>query len=244
LLSHELPPDAREEEDEELSRLLAQVEEFSQSGHSGKQDLFNFRELLLEVAQSVFMRWKVFMQLRSMALTDDLTGLYNRRGFFHLGMQTIRLAIRSSQPLLLFYADVDRLKMVNDHHGHIQGDAFLVGCGEILKMTFREADIVARIGGDEFAILVQGGTSESRDVVLDRIASSVFLMNRDVLAPHQLSLSVGVARFDPANPISLLELLRSAEREMLHQKRLCPTAGPTCSQFSGGTGANHAAMQP
>jgi diguanylate cyclase (GGDEF)-like protein len=215
--------------DDETSQLLARVEAFVRSEKHGSQDLYEFRELLLEAAHSVSMRWRVLTQLRSMALTDELTGLYNRRGFLLLGMQNLRLAARSEQPLHLFFADVDCLKAVNDTHGHTQGDAFLVGCAEVLKMTFRESDIVARIGGDEFAILAQGGTEESGEAVLNRLDSSLRLLNRDVLAPQQLSLSVGAARFDPASPVSLSELLSIADREMFSHKRARANARSTGS---------------
>lgn len=218
LFANEFLTDTFGQDNDELGDLLAQVEAFSRSPANGEDDLFKFRELLLEVAQSVFLRWKVLHQLRTMALTDELTGLYNRRGFLLLGTHNIRLALRTEQPLFLFFTDVDGLKSINDSFGHVQGDALLVGCGEVLKMTFRESDIIARIGGDEFAILAQGNSTESREAVLSRLQSSIELMNRDVLAPYQLSLSVGVARFDPANPVSLTELLSIADREMMLSK--------------------------
>ncbi|HXJ46629.1 MAG TPA: GGDEF domain-containing protein [Candidatus Dormibacteraeota bacterium] len=219
LFAEDFLTDSLDEDGNELGNLLAQIQDFSESNHSGPADLFKFRELLVEAAHSVFMRWKVLHQLRTMALTDDLTSLYNRRGFLLLGMHYLRLALRNAQPLCLYFADVDRLKIVNDCCGHVQGDALLVACGEILKMTFRESDIIARIGGDEFAVLVQGGTSESRDAVLGRLQSSIDAMNRDVFASYRLSLSVGVARFDPLNPVTLGELLSIADRELMFSKR-------------------------
>jgi len=229
LFAEEFLADSLDDGSNELGSLLAQVEAFSVSEKSGSADLSKFRDLLLEAAQSVCMRWRVLHQLRTMALTDELTSLYNRRGFLLLGMHYLRLALRNAQPLCLYFADVDRLKIVNDCCGHVQGDALLVACGEVLKMTFRESDIIARIGGDEFAVLAQGGTSESRDAVLSRLQSSIDLMNRDVFASYRLSLSAGVARFDPLNPVTLGELLSIADRELVIRKRsrrnvevLCP----------------------
>jgi len=219
LFAEDFLTDSMDEDSNELDNLLTQIQDFSESSHSGAADLFKFRELLVEAAHSVFMRWKVLHQLRTMALTDDLTTLYNRRGFLLLGMHYLRLALRNAQPLCLYFADVDRLKIINDSCGHVQGDALLVACGEVLKMTFRESDIIARIGGDEFAVLVQGGTSESRDTVLSRLQSSIDLMNRDLFASCHLSLSVGVARFDPINPVTLGELLSIADRELMFSKR-------------------------
>lgn len=218
LFAEEFLADTFQEENDELADLLSQVEAFSQTPSSGPDDLFKFRQLLLEVSQSVFLRWKVLHQLRTMALTDELTGLYNRRGFLLLGSHNIRLALRAPQPLFLFFADVDGLKQINDQCGHVQGDALLIGCAEVLKMTFRESDVVSRIGGDEFAILTHGNSNESRTAVLSRLKSAIDLMNRDVLAPYQLSLSVGVATFDPSNPVSLTELLSIADREMMARK--------------------------
>ena len=218
LFTEDFLTDSGDEDSNELRNLLAQIEAFSGSAHSGTSDLFKFRELLLEAAHSVFMRWKVLHQLRTMALTDELTSLYNRRGFLLLGMHYLRLARRNA-PLSLYFADVDGLKIVNDCCGHVQGDALLVACGEVLKTTFRESDIIARVGGDEFAVLAQGGTSESRDAVLCRLQSSIDLMNRDVLPSYRLSLSIGVARFDPLNPVTLGELLSVADREMMVCKR-------------------------
>jgi two-component system, cell cycle response regulator len=177
-----------------------------------------------------------------MALTDELTGLYNRRGFLLLGSHNLRLALRSEQPLFLFFADVDCLKQINDDCGHVQGDALLVGCAEVLKMTFRESDIVSRIGGDEFAILAHGNSNESRSAVLNRLRSSIDLMNRDVLAPYQLSLSVGVATFDPLSPVSLTELLSIADREMMARKppRSLIDSSSTYVRSSNGNGCLHA----
>ena len=241
LFTHEFLSDAFDQENDELGDLLAQIEAFSRSPANGEDDLFKFRELLLEVAQSVFLRWKVLHQLRTMALTDELTGLYNRRGFLLLGTHNSRLTLRAEQPLYLFFADVDGLKSINDRFGHVQGDALLVGCGEVLKMTFRESDVIARIGGDEFAILAQGNSAESREAVLARLQTSVDLMNRDVLAPYQLSLSVGVARFDPANPVTLTELLSIADREMMLSKLSKSFLAPSSSHVpnSNGRGNGH-----
>lgn len=218
LFTEEFLTESLDESPDELSQLLDQVESFTLSSNFGAEDLGKFRSLLLEAAQSVFLRWKVLHQLRTMALTDELTGLYNRRGFLLLGTHNVSLALRMGQPLLLFFADVDGLKHINDSCGHVQGDALLVACGEVLKMTFRESDIIARIGGDEFAILAQGNSNESRDVVLSRLQSSVARVNRDVLKPYQLSLSVGAAGFDPSNPVALSELLSIADREMMFAK--------------------------
>lgn len=212
------PSEDYDETGDELETLLAQLDALSPSANADVRELFRYHEMLREAALSVQMRWKVLHQLRTMALTDELTGLYNRRGFLLLGVHNLRLASRSEQPHLLFFADVDGLKRVNDTCGHIQGDAILVACGEVLKMTFRESDIIARMGGDEFAILAQNSSGESREAILARLNSSLEFINRDVLPPFRLSVSVGAAVFNPASPVSLAELLSIADREMLEIK--------------------------
>lgn len=219
LFTDEFLTDIPEDENRELGNLVGRLQDFSETDLMDSGDLFKFRDLLLEASQSLFLRWKVLNQLRTMALTDELTGLYNRRGFLLLGEHNLRLSLRSSKPLFLFFADVDGLKRINDLCGHVDGDALLVCCGEVLKMTFRESDLIARIGGDEFAILTQCDSFESCDAISKRLRSSLDLMNRDVLAPHRLSLSFGAARFDPASPVSLSELLSVADREMMKGKQ-------------------------
>jgi len=218
LFTDEYLADIPEEDSHELANLLKKVEEYSQTAFTDPEILVKFRDLLLDVSQSVFLRWRVLNQLRTMALTDELTGLYNRRGFLLMGTHNIRLATRISNPLFLFFADVNGLKRINDRCGHVDGDALLVCCAEVLKMTFRESDVVARIGGDEFAVLATCDSDDSRDSVLKRLQSSIDLMNRDVLASYQLSLSIGASRFDPSNPVGLAELLAAADFEMMRQK--------------------------
>lgn len=219
LFTDDFLADVPEEDNRELANLLTRLEDFSETSLSRTDDLFKFRDLLLEASQSLFLRWKLLNHLRTMALTDELTGLYNRRGFLLLATHNLCLSQRSGNPLFLFFADVDGLKRINDRCGHLDGDALLVCCGEVLKMTFREADLIARIGGDEFAILAQCESFEACETITRRLHASIDLMNRDVLAPYRLSLSVGAAKFDPTSPVSLAELLAVADREMMKRKQ-------------------------
>jgi diguanylate cyclase (GGDEF)-like protein len=161
---------------------------------------------------------EVLTELRLLALTDDLTSLYNRRGFLILGMQQLKISRRNGLPLLLFFADVDHLKQTNDAHGHDEGDALLVRCAAVLNNTFRESDILARLGGDEFAVLAAEGADSTCEIIRRRLSSSMQEVNaQGSLSP--LSLSIGIARFDPQAPVSLSELLTTADRNMYQQKR-------------------------
>jgi diguanylate cyclase (GGDEF)-like protein len=105
-------------------------------------------------------RTRVEEQLRLLSLTDDLTGLYNRRGFLALAQQQTRVARRDQKPMLVISADLDGLKDINDTFGHQQGDAAIAETAHILRESFRKSDVIARIGGDEFAVLLTAGEAE------------------------------------------------------------------------------------
>ncbi len=219
-----------DEEDEhaQLDHLISQLALCAPAANASFDELQSFRKILLEAARAVSMRSRFLERLRSFALTDDLTGLYNRRGLLILGLQNLKLASRTGYSLLLFFVDIDQFKRVNDSLGHLEGDAFLICCAEVLKSTFRDSDIIARIGGDEFVILAQERAENSSEAIFHRLESALQLLNEKVDSPHKLSLSVGVARFDPQNPVSLGELLSLADREMFERKR----ARVSCARIS------------
>jgi diguanylate cyclase (GGDEF)-like protein len=156
--------------------------------------------------------------LLALSLTDELTGLYNRRRFFVLTEQYLKVAIRAKKRSLLLYIDMDDLKWINDHCGHNQGDQALIDLGSILKKTFRESDIIARIGGDEFVVLLES-TDENDEMLITRLYESIRDYNAKVSQDYKLSISVGAAQFDPEYPISIDELLSKADALMYAQKR-------------------------
>jgi diguanylate cyclase (GGDEF)-like protein len=205
-------------QDKELSHILDEVDEVSKTSSSGTPDTQALsktlqRTVLCAVKQSLLDR-----ELRSLALTDDLTGFYNRRAFLALATQQIRVAIRKGQGLLLFFADVDYLKEINDTCGHREGDLALVHTANALEQTFRSSDILARLGGDEFAVFALETSSQNEDVILRRLEKNLKASNAGETR-YELSLSIGAARFDPKNPVSLGELLTQADQSMYRQKR-------------------------
>ncbi len=158
-------------------------------------------------------------ELRSLALVDELTGLYNRRGFLALARQQLRIAGRVGAAVSQVYVDMDGLKQINDRLGHRTGDRALVETADILRETFRDADVIARIGGDEFAVLtVESGTSGA-DTMLERLRERLARRNSVADRRYGLSLSVGVARAEAGSGASVDELLASADRWMYEQKR-------------------------
>jgi len=201
-----------------LLDLLREIESSSLDGKVTVERLREIRTLLIKAAHSVAIQSEILSELRLLALTDDLTGFFNRRGFLILGMQLLKMSRRNGQPLLLFFADVDQLKHTNDSFGHDEGDALLLRCAAVMNNTFREADLVARLGGDEFAVLAAEGADHTCEIILSRMESAIKEVNsRGGLTP--LSLSLGVARFDPQSPVTLAELLTTADHNMYEEKR-------------------------
>ncbi len=156
--------------------------------------------------------------LLALSLTDELTDLYNRRRFFVLAEQYLKVAVRTKKRLLLFYLDMDGLKLINDRCGHNEGDQALIALASVLKKTFRESDIIARIGGDEFVALLES-TDDKTEILIARLDENIKDYNLKVSQDYELSVSVGVADFDPQDPISIDELLSRADALMYAQKR-------------------------
>ncbi len=164
-------------------------------------------------------RKKIERSLRKLALTDDLTKLYNRRGFLLFGEQYLKLSERLKRKAILLYIDVDNLKWINDNLGHSEGDRALIEIASILKKISRKSDILARIGGDEFVLLgLETGESNS-SALLRRIRERLEAKDKKRHLPYNLSISMGVAVYDPDNPLSLRSLLEEADKKMYEEKR-------------------------
>jgi diguanylate cyclase (GGDEF)-like protein/PAS domain S-box-containing protein len=157
--------------------------------------------------------------LRALSLTDELTGLYNRRGFFTLTDQLLKLARRQKKGIFMLYADIDNLKKINDTFGHKEGDMALIETADILKKNYRESDIIARIGGDEFVIIPIGTTGDNIDIITSRFEKSIEIYNSKSKREYNLSLSYGLTYYDPENPCSIDELLTQADKIMYEHKR-------------------------
>jgi diguanylate cyclase (GGDEF)-like protein len=203
--------------DGELDQILHEVEEISKSLKSDTPDSKTLRIAQHPAVWGAVRQTLLERELRQLALTDDLTCLYNRRGFFAVATQLLKLARRKAQALLLFFCDVDNLKYINDSFGHQAGDLTLIRAADALEQSFRDADVIARIGGDEFVVMSLEASSQVEGLLLRRLERNL----RKVGAAerrYRLSLSVGVARFDPKEPISLGELMSQADKAMYEQK--------------------------
>jgi diguanylate cyclase (GGDEF)-like protein/PAS domain S-box-containing protein len=164
-------------------------------------------------------------ELRSLSLVDELTGLYNRRGFLTLAHQQLRIADRLHRNLFLIFADLDGLKSINDRFGHQEGNMALIDTSNILRQTYRESDIIARIGGDEFVIMAMETADTDPDVFHARLQEDVQTFNANANRHYTLSISIGITTYDPYSPRSLDDLLKDADTLMYEQKRLKKRAG-------------------
>lgn len=174
---------------------------------------------VLRVLRYALERNRSQAQLRSQLLTDELTGLHNRRAFSILLEQQLRLARRTKKGMLFFFLDVDDFKQINDTCGHTEGDRALLQVAEILRSVFRRSDVIARMGGDEFAALAVEVQPGSADLMLQRLEEKLRSHNARAHSGYPLSLSWGVTAFDPEKPCSMEALMNTADRAMYQHKR-------------------------
>jgi two-component system, cell cycle response regulator len=196
------------------------IDDFSydQAIEAGASDFikkpFTMHEMMLRIRH-------VHLQerLREMSNSDYLTGLYNRRGFYAIAQQQLKVANRAKGEVALLFADMDKFKSINDQWGHQKGDEALVAMANILKQTFRESDLIARISGDEFALLLIDTPEKNLSVVFSRLQKNIDAFNNHSGGTFSLSLSVGMAVYLHDKPCSIDELLRQADRHMYEQKQ-------------------------
>jgi diguanylate cyclase (GGDEF)-like protein len=157
--------------------------------------------------------------LRSLAFIDELTGLYNRRGFLSIVEKQFKIFKRNKTNAIVLFADVDYLKHINDSFGHQEGDRALIDTASILKQTFRESDVIGRLGGDEFAVLAQVGDVSSTKKLMVRLRAQTRLFNEANNRAYKISLSTGVVSYFPESKNSIEELLSFADQFMYVHKR-------------------------
>ncbi|NLG16898.1 MAG: GGDEF domain-containing protein [Fibrobacter sp.] len=159
-------------------------------------------------------------QLNDISQTDELTGLLNRRGFLNYSRHDLNVSRRMERDGLLFFADLDGLKKINDTYGHEEGDNAIKAVAVILRKTFREVDILSRIGGDEFTIFTintsMGMTSDFQKRIYDLLGE----YNRTSGKPYKVSISIGAVPFSAKGTENIETLLNNADMMLYEQKRL------------------------
>jgi diguanylate cyclase (GGDEF)-like protein/PAS domain S-box-containing protein len=171
--------------------------------------------------------------LRQLSTRDELTGLYNRRGFLALAQERARLAARSGRPFALAFIDLNGMKQINDRLGHEEGDRALVDAAELLRKTLRETDLAARLGGDEFVALLADADATRAGHLVERLYANLARQNETSGRKFRLSVSTGVAVFDPSSPETLEQLLGRADARMYEFKRSRSQSLPAVAPPSG-----------
>jgi diguanylate cyclase (GGDEF)-like protein len=221
---HELDPATRVEYQQRLSYILQLA-----AAALGKIEVHASLERLLGVqrqeiaassashAEELRQRDQAVSEMRVLSLTDVLTGLYNRRGFFLQAEQSYRLARRQRAKSAVIFADIDGLKRINDALGHEAGDAMIRDAALVFRQSFRHADVVARLGGDEFVAYTLD--DEQPDVILTRIAANLRAFNLMQERPYRVSISAGVVLVDSSASQTLSHYVLLADAQMYAQKR-------------------------
>lgn len=157
--------------------------------------------------------------LRYISAKDELTGLYNLHTFLSMTEQQIKTANREKKQMLIIYAGVDGMQAINDDHGRETGDRVLIDAADILRKTFREADILARTGGDEFVISTLISSKDHDKLIMTRLNENLDKYNAGKTASLKLSLSFGSSFYNPDKPLSIEEVLSQADENMHENKK-------------------------
>jgi len=171
------------------------------------------------IARDITDRKRMEAEILALSITDQLTGLHNRRGFLSLAGQQLKLAERNKSGMLLFFVDLDGLKWINDTLGHEEGDKALIETATVFKETFRTSDIIARLGGDEYVALTVDMTEANSELFAARLQSLIDARNNQKNRRYRLSISIGCSYYDPENHSSIDELITSADKLMYEQKQ-------------------------
>jgi diguanylate cyclase (GGDEF)-like protein len=176
-------------------------------------------ELVRRALRYAIDRERLLSELRDLALRDDLTGLHNRRALLTLGEQYARIAERKHGPVVVLFLDLDDMKRINDRFGHGSGDRALRDLSKILLDTFRKSDVIARVGGDEFCVLLTETTAGAVEIAIARLYGVLAAFNAREEHPYRLSVSVGRASWEGESTCDFEALLRQADRSMYAQKQ-------------------------
>jgi len=217
------------EANQELATLLREVGAKSDAAPGSTPQSQPMSELLMRALECAVKQYLLRAELSNLALTDELTSLYNRRGFLSLAERQLKLGRRSGRGMLLFFIDVDGLKRINDSFGHSEGDLALTCTAEALGKTFRDSDVFARLGGDEFAALAIEASGHSEATIMARLRRNLEAVSVNE-SRYLLSLSLGVVRFDPRTTTSVAQLMLQADRAMYEAKK-SPSKGNRANAF-------------
>lgn len=200
-------------------QVIERTKELSLSNHNLMEEVEKRRDVEKQLKKALKELGYYNEQLHVQSIRDDLTQLYNRRGFIKLGLECYQRAKDNACGLLMLYADLDGLKRINDQFGHNEGDYAISRTAEILNESFRSTDIISRFGGDEFTILVIDALPKDEHDIRQRIDGLCCHFNETRKKPYKLSMSIGAAYFTPDSDLSFEDLIKLADMALYEDKQ-------------------------
>jgi diguanylate cyclase (GGDEF)-like protein/PAS domain S-box-containing protein len=183
--------------------------------HGDKGDIIGTQGIAFDVTE----RKHADDLMQYISAKDELTGLYKLHTFLSMTEHQIKTAVREKKQMLIIYAGVDGMETINDIHGRETGDQVFIDIANILRRTFREADVLARTGGDEFVISTLVSSENTEDMIMKRLEKNIDKYNADKSGSLKLSLSFGASFYNPEDPVSIEEVLSRADEKMHEQKK-------------------------
>jgi len=202
----------------ELAGLLQDVRKVQDDPLLDEGQTGRMKKLLMRAVQCAAKQYRLQAELGNLALTDELTGLCNRRGFMAIAERQLKIGHRTGRGILLFFLDIDGMKQINDSFGHGEGDLTLRRTAKALKMTFRDSDVIARLGGDEFAVLAIEASDNSEAAIRARLSEDLKSVSAGETR-YAINLSLGAVRINICSSASIGEWMVRADQAMYEQKR-------------------------
>ena len=194
------------------------IQSYSNSNPYSEKDTTLLEFVSSQVATAIE-RKRVEDELKRLAHYDILTGAYNRGYGLELFQRQLKLAKRNKSSLLLAYTDLDNLKEINDDFSHEEGDRVMVQVAKLFKSTLREVDIITRMGGDEFLVILLGCSLNEIPIIRKRLSKGLTRLNKINNKPYKIGFSTGFSNYDPVYPLSMNELIRIADEKMYEEKK-------------------------
>jgi diguanylate cyclase (GGDEF)-like protein len=202
----------------ELASLLQDVRKVEEDPMLDEGQAGRMKKLMMRAVQCAAKQYMLQAELGNLALTDELTGLCNRRGFLSIAERQLKIGRRTGRGIMLFFLDIDGMKEINDSFGHGEGDLALKRVAKALKMSFRDSDVIARLGGDEFAVLAIEASDNSEVAIRARLAEDLKAVSSGETR-FAINLSLGAVRINICSNASIGEWMVRADQAMYEQKR-------------------------
>src|SRR5882762_58165 len=202
----------------ELASLLQEVRKVEEDPLLDDGQVGRMKKLVMRAVHCAAKQYMLQAELGNLALTDELTGLCNRRGFMAIAERQLKLSHRTGRGMLLFFLDLDGMKKINDCFGHGAGDQALQRAAKALKITFRDSDVIARLGGDEFAVLAIEASNNGEAAIRARLSEDLKCVSAGETR-YALQFSLGAVRINAGSNASIGEWMVRADQAMYEQKR-------------------------